>query len=361
MAGSYYYGNNNYSDKALSVDELRARGWLKSGTSRTTTTPTKANINAPTKATVAPTTTKTTTPIATNNYSFPYESQLKSLVNSMSGYTTPSQSTLSSQAQRYANLQIDPQVTALQNALEQAKNSYTAQKASTEANYAGYQDAINRQLDTVASKALESAIARGGGRSGAVEWLTAEQQKPILETSAQTAAQKEAALNAIAQALSTYENQYSTNLSNLETQRGQLSAQQLGNLNQQAYSNSAASIQQQLAALQGLAGMATQANQFNQNMALQQLPYYSLTEQQRQALPLEWTQAIGQVPGNSNTSIGLRDYATSKGASIDYDANTGEVLVNGKRYSSGTLQNLGGQLINDRWYLPESAVNALMG
>jgi hypothetical protein len=61
----------------------------------------------------------------------------------------------------------------------------------------------------------------------------------------------------------------------------------------------------------------------------------------------------------SHSPVPLRDYATQQGATVGYDPATKSVIINGKKYSTSQLQQLGGQLVNGSWMIPQSAINGL--
>ncbi len=303
---------------------------------------------------------------ALSQYSLPYEQALRDLLASAPKYSAPSEEALLDQATQYANLQIDPAIEALKRVMEQNRLSADSQRDSINANYASFEDTANRMLQEAANAALESAISRGGGRSGAVEWLTNKQQAPVMEQMTNVQADRTARLNAIADALALSESQGNEQLQSYEERRGQLTSSQLEALRQLTQAQAQGNWQNMFNAVQSLSNAATQANQFAEQAALARLPYYAQTESERQNNLLNWTQLMGEVPsqlpGSSNTAglvQPLRSYGTSRGANIDYDPNTDSVLINGRSYSNSQLQNMGGQRVNGSWYLPQSVVDAL--
>ena len=56
-------------------------------------------------------------------------------------------------------------------------------------------------------------------------------------------------------------------------------------------------------AVSGLANMAQGAHQFNTGTAMNILPYVATTEQFRQEQPLQWTNAIGEVPNSTPAPV----------------------------------------------------------
>lgn len=300
-------------------------------------------------------------------YLFPYEQLMRDIMAQMPTYQQPSQEELLQQAKTWANLQIDPAIQAISQALAQTKQALETQQAKTEAAYAGLEQATQRFMQEAAQKALESAIARGGGRSGQVEWYTSKLQQPIAEQYAQAQAQRAAELADIANRMTLAEQQAAEQQKALEQRRGELEAERLAELQNLAHATAVGDWQRAFQAAQNLASMATQAQQWGLSYAAGLLPYFALTESERQNLPLQWAQVVGQVPSATVPATGvtgyyvpLREYASQLGASIDYDPVTNEVIINGRRYSVNALAGLGGRMTNGRWYLPASALQSLL-
>lgn len=249
-------------------------------------------------------------------------------------------------------------------ALEQAQQALATRQQQVEASYAGMEEAVNRMMAEAAQRALESAIARGGGQSGAVEWLTRQLQTPIAEQFAAAQAQKAAELADIASRLAMLQEQAGRQRAQLQERLGQLEANRLAELRNLAYAQATGNWQQVMQAVSNLAQMATQAQQYSQQLAASLLPYYTLTEQQRQYQPMSWAELMGEVPTVQPSGGGvvpLRSFVIQQGGSIDYDPATGQVIINGRRYGRDVLEGLGGRLQNGTWYLPQSAVMALLG
>lgn len=304
---------------------------------------------------------------ALQQYSFPYEQALRDLISLAPSYEAPSEKELERQAREWAELQINPQLAELTRALEQAQQALGTRQQQVEASYAGMEEAVNRVMAEQAQRALESAIARGGGQSGAVEWLTSKLQQPIAEQFTSAQAQKAAELADIASRLSMFKEQAGTQKTQLQERLGQLEANRLAELRNLAQAQATGNWQQVMQSTQNLAQMATQAQQYAQQMAASMLPYYTMTEQQRQYQPINWAEMMGEIPEAPSTGTGgggavpLRAFVGEQGGSIDYDPATGSVIINGRRYSSDVMESLGGSLQNGAWYLPESAVRSLMG
>lgn len=300
-----------------------------------------------------------------SKYLYPYEQTMRDLAAQMPKYQMPSKEELLQQAKTWANLQIDPSLQAVAQALAQTKQALETQKAQTEASYAGLDQATQRFMQEAAQRALESAIARGGGRSGQVEWYTSKLQQPIAEQYAQAQAQKAATLSDIASKITLAEQQAAEQQKSLEQRRGELEAARLAELQQLAHATAVGDWQRAFEAAQNLASLATQAQQWQMSYAASLLPWYVLSESERQAQPLQWAQVMGQVPSPATTNITgyavpLRLYAKQRGSTVDYDPSTGEVIINGKRYSPDYLRSYGAQLVNDRWWVPASVAELLL-
>lgn len=302
-------------------------------------------------------------------YSFPYEKMLNELLKKMPQFKPASEEEMLQQARQYAALQIDPQLQALERSLQDALAHYEAQKAAIEAAYSTVPETAQRLLNETRQQAIESAIARGAGRSGIADYSVRRMQEPIIEQTTQAEAEKAAKLAALTDALNLVQKQYQQQVQELETRRGTLEAQQLANLKQLAQAMQAGDWERAWNAAQNLATMATQAEQFQQTAALNWAPYFMTTEQFRQSLPLNWAQTMGEVPnwmriagGTTGALMPLRSYAESLGMGdqIRWDPATGNVIIGRQVYTPTTLQRLGGQLINGRWVLPASILDILL-
>ena len=302
-------------------------------------------------------------------YSFPYEKMLNELLKKMPQFKPASEGEMLQQARQYAALQIDPQLQALERSLQDASAHYEAQKAAIEAAYSTVPETAQRLLNETRQQAIESAIARGAGRSGIADYSVRRMQEPIIEQTTQAEAEKAAKLAALTDALNLVQKQYQQQVQELETRRGTLEAQQLANLKQLAQAMQAGDWERAWNTAQNLATMATQAEQFQQTAALNWAPYFMTTEQFRQSLPLNWAQTMGEVPnwmriagGTTGALMPLRSYAESLGMGdqIRWDPATGNVIIGRQVYTPTTLQRLGGQVINGRWVLPASILDILL-
>jgi len=302
-------------------------------------------------------------------YSYPYEQLMRDVLASQPRYTPRSREDLLSEAQRKASLQIDPQLQALQKAYEQTLQGLTTRGEQAKAAHAGYEKDVEYALGEAARIAQEQAIARGGGRAGVLDWAREQRQKPIVGAAEKQAAELAAYLQDVASQQSLATQQYGETQQQLAERRGLIEAQTVEELKRYDDAMVRGDWQSANQASQNLATLATQAQQFSQQMAASLLPYFTMTERERQYLPIDIAQVAGEWPEGYGTPaatpapvsqpIGLRDYVTGQGGSISYDPGTRTVTVNGRRYTPDDLEGMGGVLKDGRWYLPQSAAARL--
>jgi hypothetical protein len=249
-------------------------------------------------------------------------------------------------AQVYANAEINPQMDALQKALRNALQAYENQANSIEAAYSGLQGEADEAMQRGARTATVSAANRGMGRSGAVEWGIAEAAKPINQALMQAEAQKKADLLNLANNRTLAQTNYDEGMMALERQRGELVARQLAALRER---EDALAIGDWERAYQAELNYTNAVND---------------ADRWQNELMRTDAQLTGQFPGTSTTQINspvaLRDYAVSKGATVGWDANTGNVIINNKAYTPADIQANGGYMVNDRWQLPQSVIDRML-
>ncbi len=147
----------------------------------------------------------------------------------------PSDEKLHDVSKGYADIQINPVKEALKRAIEQAKLDADSQTGRIEAAYAGIPAELERMEGRQARTDLESAISRGGGRAGAVEWASAERGEHFASLLAQAEGQKAAEITAIANQLGLTKRQAEERKIELEQLRGMLIQDHLFNLQNQRY------------------------------------------------------------------------------------------------------------------------------
>ena len=138
-------------------------------------------------------------------------------------------------AAEYAGLQIDPHIQGLKRALEQALAGFGAQESRIRGAFAGTEAAFGRREAAQAQRDLESAIARGAGRTGVVDWLSAQRGEHFTELLAAEEAKKSAELTAIANQLGLLQQQTPQQIAELEARRGEVTSQELQRLQDQDY------------------------------------------------------------------------------------------------------------------------------
>ena len=277
-----------------------------------------------------------------------------------SSYIPKTEEELLAEATQYANLEIDPQASALQKSLKAALLANENQRKDVDAAYATVGATANRLLDDAAKRATESAIARGGGRSGAVEHEREKLSSPIMEKVAQAEAQKSTDLSKIAANIANAQQTVADTQVELESRKGELVAQKLASLKEYE-----------------------QAKQIgDESRAMEILKTMSNIDIAYKNLQLSAADLMGELPSNSagyandlindmsnssnsnqgsGNSVGLRQYAESKGATVNWDPSTQSVSINNNTFSPAQLQASGAQLIDGRWYIPESTLLQMMG
>lgn len=306
-----------------------------------------------------------------------YGQDLQNLQSQITSYTPASSGDLMARASQMADLQISPLIQAINQRKSTADTTAANERQGIEAAYSNVGTQAQQLLDTASQKALESAIARGGGRSGAVEHLTEQMSTPILNQVAQSEDDKAAKLTAIENALSTYKTNASDELTSLEERRGALIDSYYNTLmaQEQALQQGNQTLATNLAAQ--LAQLERQAQADMNSMMLGLLPYYTNTAQEQASNNLDWTQLIGEVPGtttgssNANQLVGLSDAGASMGLDIGYKATDGQtvggntyygnVLINGQEYTPQQLLSIGAVFDwnTQRWKIPQSALQKL--
>ena len=138
-------------------------------------------------------------------------------------------------ASEYAGLQVDPHIQSLTKALEQAIADATAQEGRIRGAYAGTETALGRREEAAAGRDLESAIARGAGRAGVVDWQSGQRGEHFSELLAAEKARESAELAAIANQLGLMQRQVPGQIADLEARRGALTSQELQRLQDQQY------------------------------------------------------------------------------------------------------------------------------
>jgi hypothetical protein len=264
-----------------------------------------------------------------------------------------------SQAANLANLQIDPLLQALSQGKENYVQGYGDSKRNIEAAYAGIGTERDRLMKQAQELGTESAIARGGGRSGAVEHGVGKMHEAVLSHAMQIEAEKAAKLTSLEEGMDLFLKQYGDKVADLEGRRGALTTAVFDQLSRE----------DQMLALE-LARMAENKHGVDVQTTLGLLPYFTNTKLQDDSLALDWTRTMGQVPqyspgekvsmGSLDQIVGLRDYTEKSGINVGWDSSTGSVSIGNQSYSPTELEALGAKLVNDRWQVPQSVIDQIL-
>lgn len=205
-------------------------------------------------------------------YNFPYEKSLQDLMAQPSAYKAPSESEMLTQAQQYADLQISPLLSAIQSNLDKERANQASARSSVEAAYAGVPARTQAMLEEARNKATESAIARGMGRSGVVDWQTTKLSAPVMQQATEAEQEKAAKLAEIANTLAAAESGAMKQQQEATSRRGTLESAKLSDLRQQSQQMELQEQQAKWGQALNLANMAQQSSQAQQNLLMQLLP-----------------------------------------------------------------------------------------
>ncbi len=207
-----------------------------------------------------------------------YRGDLEGMLANRPQYEMTEQEMLEA-AMRDAGLMIDPHQHALGRSHEQMQQALDAQRAMAEASHAGYQTDIDYAMGEAQRQATESAIARGGGRAGLVDWQSAKLMAPIMGSAEAQAARHEATMNDIAAQKTMAQRHYGEHMNELEQRRGELTQQRMQQLEELQYARAVDDWDRAWRATQQLEMMDEQIRQFDNQMQLQTDKFH---ESQRQ-------------------------------------------------------------------------------
>lgn len=139
-------------------------------------------------------------------------------------------------AQEFGDIYAQPQYQELERKLEQAIADAASQEQRILGAYAGTQDTFRRREEEQARRDLESAIARGAGRSGVVPYMSMQRQEHFGELLAVEEAKKNAEMYAIANQLGLAQRQIPDQRMGIAEQAGRLVNQELQRLQDLQYS-----------------------------------------------------------------------------------------------------------------------------
>jgi hypothetical protein len=210
----------------------------------------------------------------TQQSSFPYEQLLTQLEAQPSAYQMPSPADLQGQAQTYAATQVDPILTAIQNQLTQEQQAYNSAVGQQQAAYSQVGAQTQAGLKQAQQDAMQSAIARGMGQSGVVDWETQKLSQPLLLGEQQSQQPLAAALAGLSNTWAGQQATAANQTTAAQTQLGNLQSNEYQSLYQQAMANAQAAQQAQYQGAVQLAELAQSGNQQNFANELQALQSY---------------------------------------------------------------------------------------
>ena len=309
---------------------------------------------------------------------YPYQEFLEQLMANQPTRDVQTWDQIMQRSREHANLIFDPQVSALTRTVEQQRQAAAAQRAAVEAAYGTVEARTRRLLDDAQARALESAVARGGGRSGAVEWLMERLQAPILEHQQQAEESRVAKTMGITDALTLNERQIAERAQELEGLRGRTAAQQAQAMQEVVYAQQTGDWQRAFDAARTLSAKTTGAANQAQATALALLPYVMPTWEGQEDAARQLAIALGQTPRQPGAGGGVqgqpsavqtpgqpvpvRQYVESAYGPqyIGFDSARQEVIIGNYRIAVNRLSEYGGFLRNGQAHLPQSVIDRLM-
>jgi len=310
-------------------------------------------------------------------------SQVQNILDRMTpDYTPRTRDQILAEAKQYADLLINPQVSSLQNSVEQARQAAANQMGTLNAAYTAVPERTNRLLEANRQKALEQSISRGGGHSGAVEWLTKELQAPVLEGLNTLEAERMANTKGVAENLALAETQTIKGLQELETMRGGYAEQQAKAIEELEFARQSGNWEKALEAAQTISAINTQYQGQVNEMVMSMMPYLQNTVAQEDAAKqgivetMGNTYALGNAANAPNSQpTGIRDYLASVYGTdkvddlLKYTPSTtaGQGVIRLGNAGAGVdiplnkLGSYGGYLgDDDRAYLPAATIEKLL-
>jgi hypothetical protein len=154
------------------------------------------------------------------------------MLPSQTALNAPSSAQIGTLANQYAQLQVDPQLTALQNQLATAQTQEQGQISQIQAANSQLPQEAQTMLTNARTQAMDDAAARGAGTSGVYDYDNQQLSTPIMEqvnaANAQSTASQQAAINQLA----TTNANIGTQQTALGTQQGQIASQYAESLNE---------------------------------------------------------------------------------------------------------------------------------
>jgi hypothetical protein len=307
------------------------------------------------------------------------------MLPSQTANNAPSSAQIGTLANQYAQLQVDPQLTALQSQLATAQTQEQGQISQIQAANSQLPQEAQTMLTNARQQAMDDAAARGAGTSGVYDYDNQQLSTPIMEqvnaANAQSTASQQAAINQLATTNANIGNQTTA----LGTQQGQIASQYAESLNE--YYTSAANQSFQGMVNAALALEALGAQMATSGSVTPGTVGVGASGQAQAGLPVGTTvntaggnytitgtnpsggytsvPAAGSTtptaPATSSAPTELSTAVTAAGGTISWDQATGNVTINGKVYTKTDLTRMGGTLNADNhWYLPQSVISQLI-
>ncbi len=159
--------------------------------------------------------------------------------NKQGYYEKPTAEQFAQQANQFRQIYEEPQRNALTRQLEQAISDAQSQEQKINANYMSYHNAMRNREQQQRGQDLESAISRGAGRSGVVNYMDQKRDQFYTGEMSSVEAQKMAELNALSNELRLVNKQVPRELIELAEQASRLEAQELQRLRDLSYERGA--------------------------------------------------------------------------------------------------------------------------
>ncbi len=150
-------------------------------------------------------------------------------------YTPMDQAAMDEQAQGFAELYATPALKELEYKLEQSIADAAAQEERIRGAFGGMEDTLGRREAEQRRIDLESAIARGAGRSGVVDHLSGQRQEHFSELLAAEEAKKSAEMANIANQLAMIQRQVPEMRMDVQDQASRIASQELARLRELEY------------------------------------------------------------------------------------------------------------------------------
>lgn len=150
-------------------------------------------------------------------------------------YEPMSEEEAADRARQFRDIYYNPQAEAIERQLEQAITDALSHEGRIRSNYVAQENTLREREKQQGRMDLESAIARGAGRSGVVDHLAQGRDQYYTGQLAGMSAQQMAELNAIANQLALTQRQAPDMLRQLAEQASRIEAQELQRLMDQDY------------------------------------------------------------------------------------------------------------------------------